>query len=99
MCLEKENDMEKNNIHRYSYRMGLIFEDQLVGQSTQLPIQWVPVALSPGAKWPGCEAEHSIPSSAKVRGCMELYLHSSNMPSWHVAQLKKSTGKTLPLPY
>jgi len=25
---------------------------------------------------------HSPPSSAKVKECMELYLHSPNMPSW-----------------
>jgi hypothetical protein len=29
---------------------------------------------------------------------MELYLHFPNMPSWRGAQLKKSTGTTLPLP-
>jgi len=28
---------------------------------------------------------------------VELYIHSTNMPSWHGAQLKKkSTGTTLP---
>jgi hypothetical protein len=25
---------------------------------TESPIQWVPNALFPGAKWPSCEAEH-----------------------------------------
>jgi hypothetical protein len=48
---------------------------------------------------PGCEADHSPPSSAKVKECMELYLHFPNMPSWHGAQLKNGTGITLPLPY
>jgi hypothetical protein len=34
---------------------------------TQPPIQWVPGALSLGVKWPGCETDHSPPSSAKVK--------------------------------
>jgi hypothetical protein len=34
---------------------------------TQPPIQWVPWALSLGVKWPGCEADHSPPSSADVK--------------------------------
>jgi hypothetical protein len=35
--------------------------------STQPPIQWVPGALSLGTKRPGCEADHSPPSSAEVK--------------------------------
>jgi hypothetical protein len=46
-------------------------------------------ALSLGEKWLKCEADHSPPSSAEVKECMELYLHSPNTPSWHDAQLKK----------
>jgi hypothetical protein len=34
---------------------------------TQPPIQWVPGALSLGVKRPGREADHSPPSSAKVK--------------------------------
>jgi hypothetical protein len=34
---------------------------------TQPPIQWVPGALSLGVKWPGCEADHSPPSSAEAK--------------------------------
>jgi hypothetical protein len=34
---------------------------------TQPPIQWVPGALSVGAKRPGREADHSPPSSAEVK--------------------------------
>jgi hypothetical protein len=34
---------------------------------TQPPIQWVPGALSLGIKRPGREADHSPPSSAKVK--------------------------------
>jgi hypothetical protein len=34
---------------------------------TQPPIQWVPGALSLEVKQPGCEADHSPPSSAEVK--------------------------------
>jgi hypothetical protein len=40
----------------------------------QLPIHWVPEALSPGVKRPRRKADDSPPSSAKV-----LYLHSPNI--------------------
>jgi hypothetical protein len=43
---------------------------------TQSPIQWVPGPLSLVIKRPGCEADHSPPSSAEVKECVELYLHS-----------------------
>jgi hypothetical protein len=55
---------------------------------TQLPIQRVPGAISLGIKRPGREAGHS-PSSAEVKECVELYLHSPNTPSWRGAQLKR----------
>jgi hypothetical protein len=58
---------------------------------TQPLIQWIPGAVSLGVKWLGIEADYSPPSTAEVKECMELYLHS---PS---TQLKKSTGTTLPL--
>jgi hypothetical protein len=35
--------------------------------STQLHIQWVPGTLHAGVKWPGPQADHSSPSSAKVK--------------------------------
>jgi hypothetical protein len=35
--------------------------------STQLPIQWVLGALSPGVKWQAREADHSPPISAEVK--------------------------------
>jgi hypothetical protein len=38
-----------------------------LGEPTQLPIQWVPGALSSGVKWPGREADHSAPTSAEVK--------------------------------
>jgi hypothetical protein len=56
---------------------------------TQPPIQWVPGALSLGIKRPGCEADHSPPSSAEVKECVEVYLHSINTPSRRGAQFKK----------
>jgi hypothetical protein len=45
-------------------------------EPTQPPIEWVSGALSLGEKRPGREADHSPPSSAEVKECMELYLHS-----------------------
>jgi hypothetical protein len=33
----------------------------------------------------GREADHSPPSSAEVKECVELYLHSPNTPSWRGA--------------
>jgi hypothetical protein len=42
---------------------------------TQPPIQWLPGALYPAVKRPGCEADHLPPSSAEVKEYVELYLH------------------------
>jgi hypothetical protein len=42
-------------------------------------------ALSLGVKRPGREADHSTPSSAEVKECVGLYLHSPNNPSWRGA--------------
>jgi hypothetical protein len=54
-------------------------------ETTQPPIQWVPGALSLGVKRPGREADHSPPSNAEVKECMELYRYSSNTSSWRGA--------------
>jgi len=43
---------------------------------TQPPLQWVAGTLSLGVKQLEHEADHSPPSSNKVKECMELYLHS-----------------------
>jgi hypothetical protein len=43
----------------------------------------------PGVKRPGCEADHSPPSSAEVKEWVELFLHSLSKPSWRAAWLKK----------
>jgi hypothetical protein len=56
--------------------------------STQPPIRGVPGALSLGVKLPEPEANNSPQSSAEVKECVELYLHSLDTPSWHGAQLK-----------
>jgi hypothetical protein len=55
---------------------------------TQPPVQRVLGALSLGIKRQVGEADHSSPSSAEVKECMELYLHSPNKPSWRGGQLK-----------
>jgi hypothetical protein len=38
--------------------------------------------------FPEGEADHSPPSSAEVKECVELYLQSPNTPSWCGARLK-----------
>jgi hypothetical protein len=60
---------------------------------TQPPIQWVSGDLSLGLKRPWREADHSPPSSTKVKEWVELYLHSPNTSSWRGAQLKKYRDK------
>jgi hypothetical protein len=55
---------------------------------TQPPIQWVPGALPLKVKRQVREADNSSPSSAEVKECVELYLHSPDTPSWRGAKLK-----------
>jgi hypothetical protein len=45
------------------------------------PMQWGPRAYSLGVKRPGCEADHSPPSSAEVKECVERCLYIPNTPS------------------
>jgi hypothetical protein len=59
-------------------------------KSTQPPIQWEQGSLSLGVMWTGRDADHSPPSSAGVKECMELYLYSLDTPSWRDAQLKNN---------
>jgi hypothetical protein len=40
-----------------------------------------------GVERPGREADHSPPSIAELKECVELYLHSPNTPSRRGAQL------------
>jgi hypothetical protein len=63
------------------------------------PIQGVPVALSLEVKRLGREADHSPPSSAEVKECVELYLHSPTTPSWRGAELKHRDNFTFYLLY
>jgi hypothetical protein len=44
-------------------------------ESTQFPLQGVLGAFSPGAKRPGREADHSLPSSADINKEVDLYIH------------------------
>jgi hypothetical protein len=60
--------------------VGTVIENVLK-RRIRTPIQWVAWALSLGVKQPGCESDHLPPSNAKVKECMELYLHSPNMSS------------------
>jgi hypothetical protein len=52
-----------------------------------------------GGKWPGGEADHSSPSSADVKECVELYLHSTNTPSWRGTLLKHKDNFTFTFIY
>jgi hypothetical protein len=66
-----------------SYNVKVTEDEQFHGKTVNLsPIQWVPGDLFLGVKRPGREADHSSPSSVKVKECMELYLHSPNTSSW-----------------
>jgi hypothetical protein len=58
-------------------------------QPTQPPIQWVTWALSLGVNKLGHEAGHSNQTTAEVKECVDLYLHSPNTPSWRGAQVKE----------
>jgi hypothetical protein len=71
--------------------------EQFWSPPTQPPIQWWPGTLSLAVKRPGREADHSPPTSAEVKECVELYFHSPNTSSWRGTQLKKSTWTPLPL--
>jgi hypothetical protein len=52
---------------------------------TQPPVQLVQGVLSPGVKArPGRDADHSPPSSAEAEIEQELYLLSTEAPSWRV---------------
>jgi hypothetical protein len=52
------------------------------GSGTHPASDCVPAVLYLGGKRPGRETDHSPPSRAEVKECVELYLHSSNTPSW-----------------
>jgi hypothetical protein len=52
----------------------------------------------PGGKAVGAWSWPLTPSSAEVKEWVELYLHSSNTPTWRGAQLKYRDNFTFPLP-
>jgi hypothetical protein len=58
---------------------------------TQPPVQWYRVSF-PGVEWPGRGVDHPLPSSAKVKERVQLYLYSPSEPSLPVLWW------TLPLP-
>jgi hypothetical protein len=45
-------------------------------------IEHYEIFMLSGVKRAGHEADHSPPSSAEVKECVELYLHSPSTPSW-----------------
>jgi hypothetical protein len=47
------------------------------GSGVHPSIKWVPGAFSPGVRWPGCEADHSPPTSAGVK---KMWIYSSTSP-------------------
>jgi hypothetical protein len=53
----------------------------------------------PGGKVAGGEADRSPPSSAEVKECVKLYLHSLNTPPWRGAQLKHRDNFTFSFIY
>jgi hypothetical protein len=70
-------------IRFFCYRKGNLNIVAVLGP-TQPPIQRVSGALSLWVKRSGREADHSPPSSAEDKECVELYFHSSNMSPWRV---------------
>jgi hypothetical protein len=69
--------------------LGIFLFFQTVSGAHPASYSWVPGAFSLGLKRQRREADHSPPSSAEVKKCVELYLHSPNTPSWRGAQLKE----------
>jgi hypothetical protein len=92
---------EANKLVRCLHPLRCILHQALPATSNSYlpelqPVSWnilkVPVpspgALSLGVKRPGCEADHSPPTSAEVKEWVELYLHSPNTPTWRGAKIK-----------
>jgi hypothetical protein len=61
---------------------------------TQPPIQWVQEALSLGIKGQGCEADHTPPSSAKVKngGAILPLPHTSSRHSAEYSSINSTVG-------
>jgi hypothetical protein len=68
MTIDRTQNMRSGDYNSQKMRIFLfITVSRPALGPTQSPIQWVPEALSLGVKWPGREADHSPPSSAKVK--------------------------------
>jgi hypothetical protein len=76
--------------------MGWVIRGSSSSRSWEFFSSWVPGAVSQGSKAAqGVKLTtylHLVPNQE----CVELYIHSTNMSSWHGAQLKRSTGRTVP---
>jgi hypothetical protein len=95
-CVSIANYYEPGQLNRYSdgLRAGRPGFDSRQGQEiflfstasrsalrpTQPPMQWVLVAFFPAGKTPGAVADHSLPSSAKVKngGAIPPFPHTSS---------------------
>jgi hypothetical protein len=67
--------IENSPIHVSSYRKHwFTTASRPALRTTQPPIQWVPGDLSLGVERPGSDADHSPPSSAEVKKCVELII-------------------------
>jgi hypothetical protein len=67
--------------------------------TTQPPIQWVIRAFSLEVKQPGREADHSFPSSAEVKECVDLYFNSPIRLHGVVFSKKKKHRNQWSLPF
>jgi hypothetical protein len=63
---------------------GGFLTPRLTPQVTQLPIYWIPCALSLRVKWLRCKADHSPPSSADVK---DMWNYTSTSPCPHGLRL------------
>jgi hypothetical protein len=72
---------ERQKVSELESRYGQVFpfstSSRPVLGRTRPPIQWLPVALSPGVKRPGREADHSPPTVAKDK---KTWTYSSTPP-------------------
>jgi hypothetical protein len=77
----------------FHFPTSCTYQYAFVQYPTQPPIQLVPGALFVGVKRPGREADYSPHSSAEVKECVQLHLHSPNTPSWRGTELRKAQGQ------
>jgi hypothetical protein len=63
--------------YRWGQEFALLHVVQTGSEDHYPPIQWVPGALSPGVKRPGCQANHSPQTSAEVK---KIWIYTSTPP-------------------